>query len=239
MNVRNCPDCGGIVSKSAKVCPHCGRKQDKKIGCSGNTLLLGALVIFAIFIYYIYNQKPQVQHPYPQQQQQQQQPQPLAERKEIEIEEEFDEQAAVKQYVESNELVNVTKETGHESFKIWDDYYQYQCQLWSKSKLTPDKLFPCRYLDIEYDEIWEYKRTEFLTPEEIKGAFLNKWYFYFKEKKIQGYVICQFFVYSPLEGYQENMAITNKSPQYKIINLLDRKLCLKELKEYLKDSQTQ
>lgn len=29
-NLSNCPTCGGLVAKGAKVCPHCGAKQKKK-----------------------------------------------------------------------------------------------------------------------------------------------------------------------------------------------------------------
>jgi hypothetical protein len=33
--VRECKDCGGKVSKSAKACPHCGAKQPKGVGIIG------------------------------------------------------------------------------------------------------------------------------------------------------------------------------------------------------------
>ena len=40
--IKNCPDCGGIVSKKAKKCPHCGAKLPKEVGVFG--------VIIALFV---------------------------------------------------------------------------------------------------------------------------------------------------------------------------------------------
>ncbi|MCK5864701.1 hypothetical protein [Marinobacter adhaerens] len=40
MAVKECKDCGGKVSKSAKACPHCGSKQPKSIGIVGWLFLI-------------------------------------------------------------------------------------------------------------------------------------------------------------------------------------------------------
>ena len=45
-----CKDCGGVVSRSAKVCPHCGAKQRRTSAFSWFVLVVGVLFLFVMFL---------------------------------------------------------------------------------------------------------------------------------------------------------------------------------------------
>ena len=50
-----CPDCGGDLASSARICPHCGRRKHAVVRTpagrlSGLTTSLGAILILTLFV---------------------------------------------------------------------------------------------------------------------------------------------------------------------------------------------
>jgi len=78
-------------------------------------------------------------------------------------------------------------------------------------------------ISIEYDEIWERKRTDYLTNDEIKKyeKDLDIILVYFKNNRIQACVVKKKFVANPLTN--QNFS----APEYKITSLETREEVMK------------
>jgi hypothetical protein len=132
----------------------------------------------------------------------------------------------VLKYVSDNLLISKNKEEGIKKVSVWEDYEKYQKKLYGEKNYL--KSFPIHSLKIEYDEVWIYKRTEFLSKKEIteNAETLQRWTFYFKNKILQAHTVENFFYDSPLsKNVQKN--ITTNSPRYKITCIQDRDLFIK------------
>ncbi len=132
----------------------------------------------------------------------------------------------VLKYVTDNLLISKNKEEGTKKISVWEDYEKHAKNAFGKENYL--KSFPIHTLKIEYDEVWVYKRTEFLTKKEImeNAETLDRWTFYFKNKTLQAYTIESFFFDSPLSKTQQKNISIN-SPRYKITCIQDRDLFIK------------
>ena len=134
-------------------------------------------------------------------------------------------QEIVIRYVADNLCVAREKQEGERILETYKDYITYMERLLGADKYA--KIDPMRALKVTYDEIWTYKRTEYMTKEEIRAnaATLEIWTFYFQEGVLQVYTTEKFFADSPLSS-RPRKTITNASPKYKITCIMDRGMFL-------------
>lgn len=112
----------------------------------------------------------------------------------------------------------IAKKSGKITLELWRDRAEFL-----KKKLGI--VYDIPKLEVEYDEIWERKKEDYLTKEELRKwqKDLNILRFYWKGDKIQGYSENGKFISNPLTG--ENFS----APIWKIILIADREKILNEL----------
>ncbi len=137
-------------------------------------------------------------------------------------------QTTVLRYVGGNQLMSKISEIGVKNVSIYSAYERHMKAIIGEEGYN--KTTPLRDMRIEYDEIWKYKRTEYLTSREIRenAATLDIWTFYFKSGVLQAHTVERFFYNSPLSRKTQK-TITAESPKYKVTNILDRTMFLRLL----------
>lgn len=130
-------------------------------------------------------------------------------------------QEIVIRYVADNLCIAKEKQEGERTLETYKDYITYMERLLGADRYK--QINPIRTLKVAYDEIWTYKRTEYLTKEEIRAsaATLEIWTFYFKGGVLQAHTSEKFFIDSPLSS-RTRSTITSASPRYKITFIADR-----------------
>ena len=134
-------------------------------------------------------------------------------------------QEIVIRYVADNLCVAREKQEGERTLETYKDYITHMERLIGADRYK--QINPLRTLKVAYDEIWTYKRTEYLTKEEIRAsaATLEIWTFYFKGGVLQAHTVEKFFADSPLSS-RPRRTITSASPRYKITCIIDRGMFL-------------
>lgn len=137
-------------------------------------------------------------------------------------------QITVLRYVADNQLISKTNGKGVKNVSIYSAYERHMKAIIGEEGYN--RTTPLRDMRIEYDEIWKYKRTEYLTSREIRenAATLDIWTFYFKSGVLQAHTVERFFYNSPLSRKTQK-TITAESPKYKVTNILDRTMFLRLL----------
>jgi hypothetical protein len=117
------------------------------------------------------------------------------------------------------------KKYGKASLKVWQPYIKYSKTL--SPAFQSVMLDGVERLEVDYDEIWIQQNDDSFTPIERKkyeGQF-DIFKLYWKQDKVQAATVEKLYVADPFTGKKL------KKPSHKIVNIYNRSLILKKLKE--------